>query len=104
MRVFLHPPTHSPTTTPASPYIGSIKPLQDQRTPLSLMSDKAILCCIYIWSHGFLPVHSLVGVLVPGSTGWSGQPTEIVLPMGFQSLSTSLVFLSAPQPGSPNSV
>jgi hypothetical protein len=44
-----------------------IKPPQDQ--PFPLMSDKAILCYIGIWSPGALPVLSLVGGLVPGSTG-----------------------------------
>jgi hypothetical protein len=38
-----------------------------------LMSDKAILFYLCIWSHGSLPVHSLVGGLVPGSTAWSDQ-------------------------------
>jgi hypothetical protein len=28
--------------------------------------------CICIWNHGSLPVHSLIGILVPGSTGWFG--------------------------------
>jgi hypothetical protein len=37
------------------------------------MPDKAILCYICIWTHGSLPVHSLVSGLDPGSTGWSGQ-------------------------------
>jgi hypothetical protein len=36
-----------------------------------LMSDKAILCCICIWSHRFLHVYSLVGSLVSGSSGGS---------------------------------
>jgi hypothetical protein len=34
-------------------------------------SDKAILCYISSWSHGFPPVYSLVGGLVPGSFGES---------------------------------
>jgi hypothetical protein len=51
-----------------------IKPPQDQGPPLPLMSDKAIFCYICIWSHGFLHVHSLIGGLIPGSPGWSGQP------------------------------
>jgi hypothetical protein len=48
--------------------LWGIKPPQDQGPPLSLMSDKAILWYICIWSHGSLPVHSLVGGLVPGSS------------------------------------
>ena len=43
------------------------------------MSDKAILCYICIWGHGFFPVHSLVGGLIPGSTGWSAQLTLFLL-------------------------
>jgi hypothetical protein len=38
-----------------------------------LMSSKAMLWYTCIWSHGFLPVHSLVGGLVSWSTGWSGH-------------------------------
>ena len=55
------------------PLSWGIKPPQAQGLPLPLMSDKAILCYICICSHGSLPVHSLVGDLVPGSTGWSSQ-------------------------------
>jgi hypothetical protein len=44
-----------------------------------LMSDKAILCYICMWSPGSLPVDSLVGDQVPGSTGWSSQPTLFFL-------------------------
>jgi hypothetical protein len=50
-----------------------IKPPQDQRPPLPLMSDKAILCYIGNWSQGSLPVHYLVGGLFPGSTGLSNE-------------------------------
>ena len=39
---------------------------------LPLMTDKAILCYTYGWSHGFLYVYSLVGSLVSGSSGGSG--------------------------------
>ena len=45
-----------------------------QGPPLALLSVKAILCYICIWIHGSLQVHHLVGVLVSGRTGWSGQP------------------------------
>jgi hypothetical protein len=41
-----------------------IKPSQDQGPLLSLMSEKAILCYICVWSHGSLHVYSLVGGLV----------------------------------------
>jgi hypothetical protein len=55
------------------PLLWGIKPPQDQGPPLPLTADKAILCYICTWSHGSLPVHSLVGGLVPGSSGWSSQ-------------------------------
>ena len=47
------------------------------------MSEKAILCYIYSWSHGSLHVYSLVGGLVPGSSGgiWL---VDIVRPMVLQ--------------------
>jgi hypothetical protein len=37
-----------------------------------LMSDKSILCYICVWSHGSHHVYSLVGNLVPGSSGSTG--------------------------------
>jgi hypothetical protein len=37
-----------------------------------LMTDLAILCYICSWSHGSLQVYSLVGSLVPGSSGGTG--------------------------------
>ena len=37
------------------------------------MSGNAILCYLCLWSHGSLSVQSLVGGVVPGSTGLSGQ-------------------------------
>ena len=67
MRFLPHPLTFSEPTAPASTYTGA--------SPLPLLSGKAILCYICIWSQGSLPVHSLVGVLVSGRTGWSGQST-----------------------------
>jgi hypothetical protein len=71
--VIPHPPTHSiPPHCPSIPLCWGIKPPQDQRPPLSLMPDKAILCYICSWSHGSLHVHSLVDGLVPGSSGRSG--------------------------------
>jgi hypothetical protein len=37
-----------------------------------LMSNKAILCYIFGWSHESLHVYSLIGGLVPGSSRVSG--------------------------------
>jgi len=61
------PPTHS--LLPQGP---SIPPPWVIEPPLSVMPDKAILCYICGWSHGSLYVYSLVGGLVPGSSGGSG--------------------------------
>ena len=68
------PPIHPllPHTS-SIPLHWGIKPPQDQGPSFPLMSDKAILCYLCIWGHGSLPVHSLVGGLVPWSFGWSGQ-------------------------------
>jgi hypothetical protein len=63
----IHPPTpaslcwHSPTL--------GIEPSQDQGPLLPLMPDKAILCYLCNWSHGSLPVYTLVGGLVTGNSG-----------------------------------
>jgi hypothetical protein len=63
-----------------------IKPSQDQGPPLRLMPDKAILCYICSWIHGSLHVYSLVGSLVPGSSGWGyfWLIDIVVLPMRWQ--------------------
>ena len=79
----LQTPSHSPTTcfyegAPSPTHIllthqpsillsWGIKPSQDKRPLLPLMTDKAILCYICNWSHASLHVFSLVGGLVPGS-------------------------------------
>ena len=63
------------------------------------MSDKAILCYIYIWSHESLHVYSLVSGLVPGSPGWDIDP-----PMVLQSPLVSLVLSLAVLLGSLGSV
>jgi hypothetical protein len=69
MRVLPYPPTHS---CPGTPLHWGIKPSQDQGPPFPLMPDKDTLCYICNWSHGPLHVYSLVGGLVPGSSGESG--------------------------------
>jgi hypothetical protein len=71
----IHPPSSASPRQHPPPLCWGIKPPQGQGPPLPLMSDKTILSYICVWSHGSLPVHSLVGGLVPGSTGWSIQPT-----------------------------
>ena len=52
------------------PLCWDIKPPQDQGPAIPMMPNKAILCYICIWSYGSLCVYSLVGGLVPGSSGW----------------------------------
>ena len=47
----------------------AIRSSQDQGPLFLLMTDKVILCYICGWSHGSLHVYSLVGSLVPGSSG-----------------------------------
>jgi hypothetical protein len=49
-----------------------MEPSQDQGPLLPLMPDKAIFCYICGRSHGSLHVYSLVGALVPESSGGSG--------------------------------
>jgi len=65
------PPTHSSPHHPGITLHWGIKPSQDQRLLLLLMPDNAILYYIHCWSHEALQVNSLVGGLVPGSSGES---------------------------------
>ena len=64
-----HQPTHCCFPVLAFPYTGSLSQSQDQGPFLPMMPDKAILCYICGWSHGYLHVYSLVGGLVSGSSG-----------------------------------
>jgi hypothetical protein len=67
------PPTHLlPPQCPGIPLHWGIKPSQDQGALLPLMPNKTILCYVCGWSHGSLHVYSLVGGLVPESSGRSG--------------------------------
>ena len=62
------------TPHPGIPLHWSIEPSQDQGPLLSLMPNKTILFCIYIWSNGLLHVYSLDGGSVPGSSwGLAGR-------------------------------
>jgi hypothetical protein len=63
-----------------------------------LLSWKAILCYICIWSHGALQVYSLVGFLDSGRTGWSAQPMLFFL-WGCNPPLLPQSFCPAPQPG-----
>jgi hypothetical protein len=63
-------PTHSlPLPGPGIPLFRGIEPSQDQGPFLPLMPNKAIVCYICSWSHESHHVFSLVGGLVPGSSG-----------------------------------
>jgi hypothetical protein len=63
--------THLPIPTSLPRYFlhWGVKPSEDQGPLLPLMFDKVILCYICSWSHVSLHVYSLVGGLVPGSSG-----------------------------------
>jgi hypothetical protein len=67
------------------------EPSQDQGPLLPLMSNNAILCCMCIWSHWSLHVYSLVGGLVPGSSGMSAWLTLLFFLRGLQTPSSSSV-------------
>jgi hypothetical protein len=57
---------------PGIPLHWGIETSQDQGPLLPLMTDKAILCYIWGWSHGSFHVYSLVGSLAPGNSGGTG--------------------------------
>jgi len=78
---------------PSIPLPWGIEPSQDQGPPLPLMPDNAILCYL-CWKHGSLHMYSLVGGLVPGSSGGVGGiwlVDIVVLPLGLQMPSAPLV-------------
>ena len=70
----LAPPLTHPLLIPCpgTPLHWGIEPSQGQGPLLPLMLDKDILCHICSGSHKFHHVYSLVGVLVPGSSGYTG--------------------------------
>jgi hypothetical protein len=72
VRVFPQPTHPLPLLSPGIPLLWDIKPSQVQGPLLPLMPDKVILCYICSWGLGSLHVDSLVGGLVPGSSGGSG--------------------------------
>jgi hypothetical protein len=70
IRVLSHTPIHSSLPALAFPHTGpSIKPSQDQGPLLPLVPNKTTLFYICSWSHGAHHVYSLVGGLVPESSG-----------------------------------
>ena len=82
------------THHPSIPLHWRIEPSQYQVPPVSLMLNKAILCYICSLSHGSLHVYSLIGGLVPGSSGSSGWLILFLLwgakPLQFLPLSAPL--------------
>ena len=67
---------------PGIPLHWGIEPSQDQGPLFPLMSNKALFCCLCSWSHGSLHVYTLVGGLVPGSSGGTGWFTLLFLLWG----------------------
>jgi hypothetical protein len=89
------PPTRPPPPTSLpwhSPTLGH-RVFTALRVSLPLMPDKAILCYIYSWIHGFLHVYSLVSGLVPGSSGGSGWLILLFFLWGCKSLQLLQFFL-----------
>jgi hypothetical protein len=69
----------------AFPYTGASSLHRTKGLLLLLMPDDSILCYIFSWSRVSLHVYSLVGGLVPGSSGGGVWLLDIVfLPMGLQ--------------------
>jgi hypothetical protein len=71
------------------------EPSQDQGL-LPLMTDKAILCYICSWSHESHHVYSLIGDLVPGSSGGYWLVYIVVPPIGL--LTPSAPWVLSPTP------
>jgi hypothetical protein len=88
----IHPPL--PPPCPQIPLQWGIKSLQDQGPLLPLMPNKAVLCYICGWSHGFLHVHSSVGGLVPGSSGAGSGWLILFFLRGASPLSSSVLSLT----------
>ena len=74
-------PLHSPCSptlplllpSPGIPLYWGIEPSQDKRPLLPLMTNQAILCYICSQGHESHHVFFLIGGLVPGSSGVTGQ-------------------------------
>jgi hypothetical protein len=100
MRVLPLLPQH-----PSIPLHWVIEPPQDQGAPLPLMPYKAILCYISSWSHGFPHPHVLFGWWFSPCELWDVCLVDIVvLPVGLQIASASIVLAPTSPLGSPHSV
>jgi hypothetical protein len=78
---------------PGIPLHWDIEPSRDQGPLLPLMTDKTILCCICSWSHGSFHMYSLVGGLVPGSSGGTDWFILLFLLWGCKPLQLLVIFL-----------
>jgi hypothetical protein len=98
MGVFPQPPTHSHLLHHGISLQWGIKLSQDQEPFLTLMPDQAIFCYICSWSHGSFHMYSLVGDLVPQSSGAGLEwlVDIVVLPIGLQSPSAPSVLSLTP--------
>jgi hypothetical protein len=100
MGVFPHPATYP--LPPPCPHISlhwGIEPSQDQGFLLPLMTNKAILCYINIWSHGSIHVYFLVCDLDPGSSRGLCLVDIVLFPMGLQTPSAPSVLSLTPPLG-----
>jgi hypothetical protein len=94
----LHP---LPPHCPGIPLHQEIEPSQGQGPLLLVMPDNTILCYICSWNHGSLHVYSLVGGVVPGSSGGGVWLVDIIgLPMRLQTPSAPSVLSLIPPLGS----
>jgi hypothetical protein len=73
MRVFPHLPTLSCPTTLASPYAGALNLPGTKGLPFHCCQERSF-SATYVSGARSLRVHSLVGGLDFGRTGWSNQP------------------------------
>ena len=89
------PPIHPPYC-PNFFLRNGVKPSRNLVPPLPLMQDKATLCYICSWSHGSLHMYSLVGVLVPGSSGVSGWLISLLFLWSCKPLQLLWYFFNSP--------
>ena len=92
-----HPPT--PASLPWYSPTLEHQAFKDKEPLLLLMPDKAILCYICGWSHRSLHVYSLVGGLIPGSSGDICLVDIAILPMSLQIPSSHSVLSLIPPLG-----
>ena len=81
------------TSCPGIPLQWGIQPSQDQGPLLPLMPNKAIICYICCWGHGYVHLYSLICGLVPGSSVVVWLVDIVVLPVGLQTPSAPSSFL-----------